>query len=303
MARMIIDSLQRFLPGNGRLRTRPAARALPDPADMTGKQLAGQVHLPSPQCRENGAMIVIGARLPIGAPGGEQETGAGVMQIVDRRDQSRHLARCQDHAVKGTVRDLPLPHVPGMFGGMCGIFSSGKQYRRDSGSGMSQRQGFQRRAHFRDFAQLRHIEGGDTVSPTGLTRGKPLRLKLPERLAHRDMAGTELRGNMILPEPGIGRDDASNDPFGKCGRNAGGDGFARLTGHIIDKYGFTRKIKAQGRVSLIPLVTELADRQRVSRSSVVKAALPGAMPEGIWLARSMPVCQPPACWRRCSGRC
>ena len=67
-------------------------------------------------------MLVVRWRLPITAPGGEQEAGAGGVERVDRGQQSRHAARPEDQAVKPAIGVLPLPHLSGDISGMCRLF-------------------------------------------------------------------------------------------------------------------------------------------------------------------------------------
>ncbi|OWK22452.1 hypothetical protein AJ88_09720 [Mesorhizobium amorphae CCBAU 01583] len=76
---------------------------------------------------------------------------------------------------------------------------------------MTQRQHFERRPHFGDFPDLAKVERRDTHATARLADRQPLRLQTPERFAHRDMAGLEFLGDMVLSQPGARFDGARYD--------------------------------------------------------------------------------------------
>ena len=70
--------------------------------------------------------------------------------------------------------------------------------------GMAQRQHLERRPHLGDLLDLAEIERGDPHAAARLADRQPLRLEPAKGLAHRHMAGVELVGDMILPQPAPG---------------------------------------------------------------------------------------------------
>ncbi len=199
------------------------ARTLTNPLHVPGKHGCRLLDIPDPECRENGAMIPIGWRLPFGSPSGEQQTGADHLQVIDGFQQARHAAWSEDQAVKASIRLVPRLHVG------CPVAGAGGRFGRiENGSGemrrrMTQRQHFQRRPHLRHFLYLIETETCDPHTATGLTDDKPLRFQPPKRLAYRHMTGTEFFGNVILPKPRPGGDRAGDNPLGKHSADTGGD--------------------------------------------------------------------------------
>ena len=80
---------------------------------------------------------------------------------------------------------------------------------------MAQRQNFERGAHFRHFLHFGEVEAGDTHAAARLAHRKPLRLEAAERLAHRNVAGAEFLGDMVLSQPRAGLDLACDDAVGQ----------------------------------------------------------------------------------------
>lgn len=144
-------------------------------------------------------MIAIGRGLPFGSPTGEQEPGAGRVQIVDGPEQSGHPAGGQDDAMEGAICFFPRLHVartisrPVRFLGL--IEDSLGQMR----NGIAKRQGFERGTHLRDLTHLFQTESCDTHTSAGLADNQPLRFQTAEGLANRDVASTKFFGDVILP--------------------------------------------------------------------------------------------------------
>ena len=76
---------------------------------------------------------------------------------------------------------------------------------------MAQRQHFECCPHFGDLLDLTQIEGGDAHAAARLTDRQPLRLETAEGLSHRNMAGLEFLGDMVLAKPGSGLDHTGDD--------------------------------------------------------------------------------------------
>ncbi|ESW65453.1 hypothetical protein X771_21475 [Mesorhizobium sp. LSJC277A00] len=186
-----------------------------------------------PQRAQDRAMILVGADFPFRAPGGEQEAGACGVQIVDGGDEPRHAAGRQDQPVEGAVGLLPRADIAGFVAGLCGFFGKVENGSRQMRRGMAQRQHFEGCPHFGDFPYLAEIESGDAHAPPGLTDRQPLRLQAPEGFAHRDMAGLEFLGDVILPQPGAGFDRARYDAIRQHLADAHGDGVVCGLCHVL----------------------------------------------------------------------
>ena len=63
---------------------RSVCRLLAHALYVTRKDRCSDVHIACAQGVENGAMIAVGRRLPLGSPAGKQETGAEGVQVIDR---------------------------------------------------------------------------------------------------------------------------------------------------------------------------------------------------------------------------
>lgn len=178
-------------------------------------------------------MVMIGARLPVPSPGGEEETCAGGMQVIDAAQQTGHLTGRQDESVEMPVRGLPVSDVAGAVALPRDRISLGKDRAGHFGRGIAQRQHFETGPHLRHLSQLGNIEICYAVSPAQLALGKPLRLQRTEGLSDGHMAGLKFDGDMVLPKPGAGRNGPGNDPIREHPRNARGLGFFTCHGRPI----------------------------------------------------------------------
>ncbi len=125
--------------------------------------------------------------------------------------------------MKASVCLVPSLHVESLFTGMVrglgGIEDRPCEMRRC----MTQRQHFQGGSHFGHLFHLVETETRDPHPPARLADDQPLRLQSPKGFTHRHMTGTELVGNVILPEPCPGGDHAGNYSLGKFSTDTGGD--------------------------------------------------------------------------------
>jgi hypothetical protein len=104
-----------------------------DPLDMAGRIAAASSTWPGAQRGKDSAMIVIGARLPVRAPGREQEAGAGGMKIVDRRQQTRHGTGRHDQPMEAPIRLLPGTDIRRIVAGpgrLLGLVENGARQMR-----------------------------------------------------------------------------------------------------------------------------------------------------------------------------
>ena len=98
--------------------------------------------------------------------------------------------------------------------------------------GMAQRQHFERRAHLGHFPDLAEIESSNAHATARLADRQPLRLEAAEGLPHRDVAGAEFLGDMVLAQPRSGLDRARNDAVRQFLADADGDRVV-CAGHIF----------------------------------------------------------------------
>ncbi len=135
--------------------------------------------------------------------------------------------------MEGAVGFLPGADIAGFVAGLGRFLGEVENGCRQVRRGMAQRQHFERRPHFGDFPDLAEVERRDTHATAGLADRQPLRLQTPEGLAHRDMAGLEFLGDMVLPQPGARLDRARYDAVGQHLADAHGDGVVCGLCHVL----------------------------------------------------------------------
>lgn len=182
---------------------------------MAGKDPTGFLDLPPPQGGEDGAMLVIGVRFPVGSPVRKKEAGARGMQVVDRCEQPWHGTRFEDQPMEVPIGRLPASHVTSLVTGLAGLLCLFEHGGREMRRGVAQGQDLQHGSHLRHLRHLRKIEGGDANATTRLADREPLRLQPAECLPYRNVAGVELLGDVVLPQPRAGSDLPGNDAVGK----------------------------------------------------------------------------------------
>jgi redox-sensitive bicupin YhaK (pirin superfamily) len=211
---------------------------------MAGEDRRSLIDLADAQRGEDGTVVMIGACLPVGAPGREQEAGAGGMEIVDRRQQARHGTGRDDQAVEAPIRLLPgtnIRRVVAGAGGFLGLVEDGARQMR---AGMAQGEHLQRRTHLGDLADLSQIEGGDADATARLADGEPLRLQPLESLPHRDMASAELGRDMVLPQARTRLELSGNDPLGEDPADADRQGLGSLSSHELSIISSTASVES-----------------------------------------------------------
>lgn len=176
----------------------------------------------------DGTVIRVGATLPACPPGGEQKTGAGRMQSVDRFHQSRHVAGGCDQPMKPPVCFFPsadvLRIVTLMRRGLRLIQNGCGQV----GDGITQSKHFERGTHLRHFPHISQAEIGHPNAAARNADGQALRLQAPKGFSHRHMRGTELFGDVILPQPFARRKLTAHDALGERAADLGGNRIVRL---------------------------------------------------------------------------
>jgi hypothetical protein len=182
------------------------------------------INLIAAQCRQDRTVVLIGRGFPFHAKARKQKTRTGRMQIINRRQQPWHATGFKDHAVKSLVGLFPGINVSRVLAsaimGLGDVENLGRQIR----GGMAQGQNFKRCAHFGNFADFGNIKTGNPDTAAGLTDSKALRLQPAKSLTHRDVAGTEFSGEMILTEFHARGEFARNDPLRQRPRDPAGDG-------------------------------------------------------------------------------
>jgi len=98
--------------------------------------------------------------------------------------------------------------------------------------GVAQRQHLERGPHLCHLPDLAEIEGCDAHAAPRLADRQPLSLQATESFAHRDMAGVEFLGDMVLAQPRSGLDGARNDTVRQFLADADGDRVF-CAGHIL----------------------------------------------------------------------
>lgn len=177
-------------------------------------------------------MVMVRALFPTGLPRGKKEACARCMKIVDRSEKTVHAARSENQTMKPAIRRFPRMNVASHIA-LARCLLGGIEYRRrEMWRGMPQCQNFQRGAHFRHFADLLQVEGGNTHTAARLADRQPLRLKPAEGLANRHMARFELVGDMVLPKTAAGREFAVDDALGKHPAYTAGNGVVGIPAHV-----------------------------------------------------------------------
>lgn len=175
-------------------------------------------------------MVMVCTALPSGTPCRKQETRACRMQPVDRFKQSRHATGRYDQPVKAPVCRLPASHIRGTVAfGRCGLslIKNGGSHVRN---GVAQSQNLESRAHFSNFADFVQAKICNPDATSRQADGQPLRFQPAKSLTHRDVTGTELFSNMILPQPLTRRQFATNDPVAETACDTRRDCIIRLAG-------------------------------------------------------------------------
>lgn len=117
--------------------------------------------------------------------------------------------------MEGAVGFLPrvniLCAIPGLVRLLCLIEDGLRQMWR----GVPKSHGFESRSHLGNLFDLVETEAGDPYTPAGLTGNQPLRFEAPKSLAYRNMARTELFGDVVLAQFRAGLDLTGNDPVGE----------------------------------------------------------------------------------------
>ena len=181
---------------------------------------------------KDGAVVVVGPRLPCRLPRREQEARAGGMQIVDRGQQPRHRTRFKDQTVKAAIRFLPFADIARGVARPRRILGRVQNRRGQMRGSMAQRQNLKRGAHGGDLLDLVQIKARHPDTLARLADRQPLRLEPAERLAHGDVAGAEFLGDMVLTQPGPRLDLAGDDAIGQHAADAMGKSVFGSAGHF-----------------------------------------------------------------------
>lgn len=223
-------------------------RCVVDRPDMPREQGCCILRIACAQGGKDRPVIAVGRPFPFGPPAGEQEAGAGRVQIVDGAQQPRHAAGRQDQAVKTAVGLFPGVDVMGTVAGKVRLFGRVENGPGQMRRGIAQGECFQRGPHFGDLAHLVRREAGDPHPAPRLALDQPLGLQAPERFAHRHMAGAEFLGDMILAQSRARLDPAGDDAGGQFAADPDGKGFVFRTRHeIIDN---PRAARRRGRLTV-----------------------------------------------------
>lgn len=169
-------------------------------------------------------MVSICRRFPLRLPVCEQEASAGRLQVIDRPEQSGHVAGLQDQPMKAPVGFLPGMDIAGSIAlPRRGVGSIEDRFRQVRGR-VAKRQNFERRSHLRDLTDFLVAKARHPNASAGFADHQPLCFQPSKGLPDRYVARPELFGDVVLAKPGPGFDTTCDDAFGDRATDTGSDG-------------------------------------------------------------------------------